>query len=252
MKRLVNGFAAALQFLTIAPPLQRRTFTAAETGSAVAWFPLVGLLIGLLLFGLHRLLQAAFPPALQGALLLAIWIGSSGALHFDGFLDAVDGLLGGNTVEDRLRILRDVHVGAFAVAAGIALLLLKYAALTGISAAPAALIAAPLLGRWAMSAAVTIFPYARETGLGRAMKDNAGWPQAVVASAISLAALGILAPTVGIVPTVAAVAVVGVSAWLLIRFTLARIPGLTGDMYGAICEVGETLCLLTLAAKWSW
>ena len=71
------------------------------------------------------------------------------------------------------------------------------------------------------------------------------------ASPISSAALVVLAPSVGIAATVTAVVAVGLSAWLLIRFTLARIPGLTGDIYGALCEVGETVCIVTLAAYWS-
>ena len=174
----------------------------------------------------------------------------SGALHFDGLLDAVDGLLGGRTAEDRMRILRDVSVGAFAVAAGGTMLLLKYAAIGGIGSA-GALIVAPLLGRWVMSVTIALFPYARAEGLGREMKDNAGWPQVAWATAISMAALVVLAPFVGIAATVTAVVAVGLSAWLLIRFTLARIPGLTGDIYGALCEVGETVCIVTLAAYWS-
>ena len=186
----------------------------------------------------------------MAAILLGVWIACSGALHFDGFLDAVDGLLGGRTAEDRMRILRDARVGAFAVAAGVTMLLLKYAAIGGIGAAEA-LVVAPLLGRWVTSMAVVLFPYARTEGLGREMKDNAGWPQAAGASAIAMAALGFLAPTVGIAATIGAVALVGLSAWLLIRFTLARIPGLTGDIYGALCEVGETVCIVTLAAYWT-
>ncbi len=247
MKCKLTGIVVALQFLTTVPPLLRRTVTSNELGRSVAFFPLVGLLIGLILFGLHRLLYAAFPSAILAAILLGVWILCSGALHFDGFVDAVDGLLGGRTAEDRMRIMRDERVGAFAVAGGGTLLLLKFAAL---GVAPVALIAAPLLGRWVMSAAIVLFPYARAEGLGRAMKDSAGWPQAVGASAISLAALGVLAPSAGLAATGAAVVAVGVSVWLLIRFTLARIPGLTGDIYGALCEVGETLCLVTLAAYW--
>ena len=54
----------------------------------------------------------------------------------------------------------------------------------------------------------------------------------------------------GIAATGAAVVAVGLITWLLIRFTLARIPGLTGDIYGALCEIGETICLVTLAAHW--
>ena len=76
------------------------------------------------------------------------------------------------------------------------------------------------------------------------------WQQFVGASAFTAAALAALAPLAGIAATAAAVAVVGLGAWLLVRFTLRRIPGLTGDVYGALCEVAETLCLVTLVAHW--
>ena len=250
MKGLLTDALVAVQFLTVAPALLRRSITPLELGKSVAHFPLVGLLIGLLLFGLHRLLEAVFPAGVGAAILLGVWLLCSGALHFDGFVDAVDGLLDGRTTEDRLRILRDERVGAFAVAAGGTLLLLKFGALGAVGAKPAALIAAPLLGRWVMSAAIALYPYARAAGLGRAMKENSGWQQFAIASALTTAALAALAPLAGIAATAAAVVVVGLAAWLLIRFTLGRIPGLTGDIYGALCEVAETLCLLTLVAQW--
>lgn len=247
---MLTGALVAVQFLTVAPALLRRNITPLELGKSVAYFPLAGLLIGLLLFGLHRLLEAVFPAGVGAAILLGVWLLCSGALHFDGFLDAVDGLLGGRTTEDRLRILRDESVGAFAVAAGGTLLLLKFGALGVVGARPAALIAAPLLGRWVMSAAVVLYAYARAEGLGRAMKENSGWRQFGTASVLTTAALAALAPLAGIAATAAAVVVVCLGAWLLIRFTLRRIPGLTGDIYGALCEVAETLCLLTLVAQW--
>ena len=249
MKAILTGVVVAFQFLTVAPPLLRRTIAPDELGRSVAFFPLVGLAVGLLLNGLYWLLSAIFPQVLVAAMVVGVWIACSGALHFDGFLDAVDGLLGGRTADDRMRILRDARVGAFAVAGGVTMLLLKFAAIGGIGTG--ALIVAPLLGRWVISWAVVLFPYARAEGLGREMKDNAGWPQAVGASAISLAALVLLAPSIGIAATFTAVVVVGLCAWLLIRFTLARIPGLTGDIYGALCEVGETVCIVTLAANWT-
>jgi len=249
VKAILTGVVVAIQFLTVAPPLLRRTITPDELGRSVAFFPLVGLAVGLLLNGLYWLLSAVFPEVLVAAMVVGVWIACSGALHFDGFLDAVDGLLGGRTAEDRMRILRDARVGAFAVAGGVTMLLLKFAAIGGIGSG--ALIVAPLLGRWVISLAVVLFPYARAEGLGREMKDNAGWPQAVGASAISLAALVLLAPSAGIAATFTAVVVVGLCSWLLIRFTLARIPGLTGDIYGALCEVGETVCIVTLAANWT-
>lgn len=239
------GFLAAVQFLSIAPPLVRRAFTPAELGRAVGYFPLVGLLIGGFLIGLDRLLAWFLPSNVIIALVLTGWILCTGALHLDGFLDSCDGLLGGRTPEDRLRIMRDEHVGAFAVIGAVLLLLVKYQALTAISHRSAALCLAPVLGRWGMAVAVVAFPYARAEGLGRAMKDHAGWSQVLLASAVAVAAAWFAAgwPGLLIMP------LCGALMFVLVRFVLARLPGLTGDIYGALCELLEVLVLLSFVAS---
>ncbi len=234
----------ALQFLTVAPSIIQRAFTPAELGWAVAFFPLVGLLLGGALAGLDAALRLAFPASVTTALVLVAWVILTGALHLDGFLDACDGLLGGSSPEERLRILRDERVGAFAVAGGILLLLVKYSALAAVPGSAAALVIACTLGRWGITAAVVAFPYARPQGLGRDMKDNAGWPQMLLASATALAVAWGAGGGTGLL----AFATAAVIAWAVARFTLGRIPGLTGDIYGATCEIVEVGVLLTLVA----
>ncbi len=239
------GCAAAVQFLTIAPPLVRRSFTPAELGRAVGYFPLVGLLIGGCVLGLDRLLARFLPPGVTAALVLTGWILCTGALHLDGFLDSCDGLFGGRTPEDRLRILRDERVGAFAVIGGILLLLVKFQCLTALPQRGAALCLAPVLGRWGMTVAVVAFPYARAEGLGRAMKDHAGWGQALVASAIAVAAAWFIAGTLGLLLML----LCGALIFLATRYVLTRLPGLTGDIYGAFCELLEMAVLLGFVAS---
>src|SRR5512137_1301144 len=158
----------ALQFLTVAP-LPARLFTPLEMGRAVGYFPMVGALLGCVLALLDRGLNAVWPASVASALVLAAWVGLTGALHLDGFLDTCDGLLGGHSPEERLRIMRDERVGAFAVTGGVLLLLVKYAALAALPGRAPALILAPTLGRWGMALAIAAFPYARPEGLGRAM-----------------------------------------------------------------------------------
>ncbi len=126
------GFLSALQFLTIAPPVIRRLLTPQEMGRAVGFFPLVGLLLGGLLYGLDEIACLLWSPAISAALILLAWVLLTGALHVDGFLDTCDGLLGGHTAEDRLRIMEDERVGAFAVVGGVLLLLIKYLALASV------------------------------------------------------------------------------------------------------------------------
>ncbi len=241
----VIGCWAALQFLTIAPPLVRRPFTNAELGRAVGYFPLIGVLIGCFLVGAHWLFGLFLPPNVAAALVLTGWVVCTGALHLDGFLDSCDGLFGGRTPEDRLRILRDEHVGAFAVIGGILLLLVKFQCLTAIPNPSVTLYLAPVLGRWGITMAVVAFPYARAEGLGRAMKDHAGWGQALLASAIAVVAVWFAAEWFGLIVLILS----GVFMFLIARFVLTRLPGLTGDIYGTLCEWLEVLVLLSFVAQ---
>lgn len=239
------GCVAALQFLTIAPLLIRRPFRDEELGRSVGFFPLVGLLIGGFLAAFNHLVALFLPPGLAAALVLTGWIVCTGALHLDGFLDTCDGLLGGRTPEDRLRILRDPRVGAFGVIGGILLLLVKFQCLTAIHDRNAALYLAPVLGRWAMAVAVVAFPYARKEGVGRTLKDRAGWRQAVLATIIALVVAWIVAGWLGLTLLLLS----GPFMSLIVRFALSRLPGLTGDLYGAICELVEALVLLVFVAN---
>jgi adenosylcobinamide-GDP ribazoletransferase len=239
------AFLAALQFLTISPPLIRRMFTPREMGRAVGFFPLVGLLVGGLLVGLGDLFLMVWPAPISAALLLLAWVLATGALHLDGFLDTCDGLLGGDTPEKRLHIMKDERVGAFAVLAGTLLLLLKYLTLWSVQDRLEACLLAAVLGRWAIVLAIVFFPYARPEGLGRSMKDNSGWWQVVLATLIALPASWLAGGERGLL----AMALVGGATWLAACFTLRRIPGLTGDIYGAICEMMEVLVLLAFTAR---
>ena len=237
------SLAAAFQFLTSIPPLVRRGFAARELGRAVGWFPLVGLAIGGILIGLKIGLGGIFPVSIMAVLLLASWLLLTRALHFDGFLDSCDGLFGAFTPERRLEIMRDSRVGAFAIAGGGLLLLSKYAALTEIQYLNGLLLA-PVLGRWACALAIFAFPYARQQGMGRDMKDEVGWAQVLLATLIAGAATWAFAGQWGLLALLAA----GALTWLLGRFMLRRIPGLTGDSYGAIVEIVELAALLMFVA----
>ena len=108
----------AFQFLTIFPAVIRRAFTAEELGQAVGFFPLVGLAVGGILYGLEFALRLLFPMPLVAVMIVSVWLLLTRALHFDGFLDMCDGLFGGFTPERRLEIMRDSRVGAFGVAGG--------------------------------------------------------------------------------------------------------------------------------------
>ena len=244
---VLTAFLTAVQFLLISPAFIKRSFTARELGAAVSFYPLVGLILGGLLLAADYLLSLFMPPLVRFALLLALWVVLTGALHLDGFLDACDGLLGGFTPESRLEIMRDERVGAFALAGGVLLLLVKFSALSAIRPIAPALLLAPVLGRWGMAIALVAFPYARPQGLGRAVKDNAGRREALLATLFALFACLGVAWWWADWRVWLALAGAALVVWAGARYTLRRIPGLTGDIYGALNEIIEVTVLLVLA-----
>jgi adenosylcobinamide-GDP ribazoletransferase len=234
----------AFQFLTTFPAVIRRMFTAQELGRAVGFFPVVGLALGGVFYGLVSGLRLVFPLQVVAVFILAAWLLLTRALHFDGFLDTCDGLFGGFTPERRLEIMRDSRVGAFGVAGGGLLLLAKYAAIVSLPQL-SGLLLAPVFGRWVLSIAIFAYPYAREKGLGRDMKDNVRWPEVILSTALTVLPAWLFAGWAGLL----AFALAGAVLWLGASFILRRIPGLTGDSYGALCELAELAVLLLFTAR---
>jgi adenosylcobinamide-GDP ribazoletransferase len=229
----LNDFLTALGLLTIIPARYREPITA----RAYAYFPLVGLLIGVSLVAAQFLLRAIFPSLVASALLLALWVTISGALHLDGFADACDALFVATTRERRLEILRDVHLGTFGAVGLMLLLIVKFAALASATSF-ALLLLAPVLGRWAMVFAAT-FPLARSSGMAALFR--AGLSHRIVFIATMLTAL--VCTFFGARGIVAFLVAFLVAFWLA-RFAQNRLGGLTGDIYGMIGESVEVAVLL--------
>jgi adenosylcobinamide-GDP ribazoletransferase len=244
------GFLAALHFLTTIPVATRRTFTDAELGASLAYYPLVGAILGAVLVLGAALWNWAFGPGIAAALTLLAWVLLTGGLHLDGFMDACDGLLSHRSAEERLRIMRDSHAGAWGVLGGVLALLVQFAALSQLFTLPdgrwlGALLLAPVLARWAMSVAVVVFPYGRVEGWGQTLHAQAGRRQLVLASVATLAIVVSVQPFIGLVSWVVVLA----AALLVARFALDRLPGLTGDVYGMIAVVSESIVLLVFSLR---
>ena len=239
---MMKPFLIALGFLTRIPSPRQPHATPELMARSMAFYPLIGSLIGLSLVGIRWILQYLFPLPLADALLLAAWISISGGLHLDGFIDCCDGLLVAKPPEVRLEILRDTAVGAYGIMGAIILMLTKYVALTVLPDRNgwAALLLAPVLGRWAMVYVTARYPYARSSGVGWLCKEHVSWRELGWATLTVLVIAIASGPVLGI----AAVVAVGLCATLFARWTMAQIPGLTGDVYGATGELSELVVLL--------
>ncbi len=246
MREILIDFALAWRLLTVIPLPFIPADSNRPAGLAAAYYPLVGLILGGLLAGVGQLFYFLFPTGLAAALLLALWAGLTGLLHLDGFMDSCDGLLPPRDPVRRLEIMKDSRIGAFGAVGVVLLLLVKFNALAALSPAyrAPALMTIPVLARWAMTWAMARYPLARREGTSVFFSAGLGWRQVLIASAIAAAAALLLMNWLGVLLS----AVAWLALTLLANLAMARISGLTGDVYGAICEVTETVLLLVLIA----
>jgi adenosylcobinamide-GDP ribazoletransferase len=242
----MRALLVAVGFLTRMPVPAAAFADARAQSRSLAWYPLVGLLLGLVLLALAWTLRST-PPLLSAALLLVAWTWATGALHLDGLADSADAWAGGHaatpaqTRERTLAIMKDPRCGPMGVVALGAVLLLKFAALASLS--PAALMwlpLAPLLGRAALTLAFIGTPYVRREGLGSALVAAPRW-----SCAVALVGVAMVCATQGVAGALAAgTALLLFLAWR--RACMARLGGMTGDTAGALAELTESAVLVVL------
>ncbi|MBL0798982.1 MULTISPECIES: adenosylcobinamide-GDP ribazoletransferase [unclassified Pseudomonas] len=235
----------ALQFLSSLPIRLPGMPAPEQLGRSLLFYPLVGLLFGVILWALNIALAGA-PLLLHAALLLTVWVLLSGALHLDGLADSADAWLGGFGDRERtLTIMKDPRSGPIAVVTLVLVLLLKYAALLALieQQQGMALIIVPLIGRAALLGLFLTTSYVRAGGLGQALADHlprkTGWQVLAVSAAVCLVIAGFNA-------VVALLLAVIVFIWLR-HLMVRRLGGTTGDTAGALLELLEMSVLVGLA-----
>lgn len=236
---MIKDLLTAVSFLTIIPVHNSPNN---QPGRAFAYFPLIGLLIGITLWG-TSLIKA--PATVQAFLVLLIWVVITGGLHLDGFADACDGLLATVPAEHRLAIMKDPQVGTWGAVGLIMLLLGKFTLLTE---APAlALLVVPTLGRMSMTLAAYSFPYARREGLGSYFRQGLGQNQLIVSILLFIAivaGISIVANQLIWLFTLTIPVLITLFGGRWAAKRLGR--GLTGDVYGGLCELTELVGLFAL------
>lgn len=242
MNSLWRSAHLALTFLTTLPLPHVREVRDGEFARASGFYPLAGYAVG----GAVALVWAAgqwlhLPAGVGAALAVAAWLALTGMLHFDGLVDAADALFAMKSPAERLRILGDVHVGAFGLATGVIALLIRFSLLQSLQSIWPLLIAA-VAARLAVLAPMNLYPAARPESLGARSREG-WWPLACL---VALPALFFPQAWAGFVA--ALLAALGVAAYAAGRLG----GGINGDVYGACIEVAELSALTALLTLASW
>jgi adenosylcobinamide-GDP ribazoletransferase len=234
----------AASFLTIAP-VGGGPATPTELAASMAWFPLIGFVLGAALAAMDYLLACIIPKALRATLLVLALTVITGGVHLDGLADTADACGAGRDRGRALEILRDSRIGTFGAAAIFFVLASKIAAL--VSAAGhlqcLPLYLAPGIARWAMVALPYRMDYLRERGAGSGLLGMDEKRNLRVATLIALIAILPVSGNPALRGTIAALLVV----WVLRVFYRRWLGGITGDLIGAGGELVEAVVLITVA-----
>lgn len=238
------GFYAALLFLTRIP-FPQVMLDEKKIASSVPFFPLAGSVIGGILSLIYFLGRKFLPLQVLSVIITAGWVMVTGGMHIDGFADTMDGLFCGGSRDKKLSVMKDSRIGAYGTM-GVVLLLLFKVSLLGVLSQRLmipALILAPTLSRWIITYAIIKFPYARESGLGKAFSmDKSPW-HFVFSSVCAIGIAIILAKSQGIVISL----ILFAASYIFIKYIMGQLGGHTGDTYGALNEVCEVIVLLFFA-----
>ncbi len=246
---MIKAFILALQFLTRLPIPIQIDVTKKTLARGTFFYPFIGMLIG----GIGAVIYVLIAVInTQVASILAVFtlIAVTGGLHLDGLSDMADGFFSARPKERILEIMKDSRVGAFGVVAIVFNILIKYILISEMNhnQVVLALILSCGIGRVGTSMLFSFGKSARTTGLGHQITNN-GTRLYFLVSVVLFSIIGFMMANVSFIIALAAVLLFCLA---LIPYCYRVIGGLTGDIYGAACELGEIISLFSFLVVNTW
>lgn len=252
MKRVWNSFLIAFAMFSKIP-VPRADWDKENMKYMMCFFPGIGAVIGLLIFGYGKLCALAdFGSVMRAAGFVLIPVIVTGGIHLDGFLDTVDALSSYQPKERKLEILKDSHAGAFAIIMGCAYFIL---ALGAWSEMPDA--ALPVMGvgyvvsRSLSGFALTVFPCANKKGSLSMFADAAQKKVLRIVLVLWLVCCAVLAFWLNWRLALILTGTAAVCYGYYYRTALREFGGTTGDIAGFFVQVCELVmaCTIMLGGK---
>lgn len=245
MKKILMNIAVAFSMYSKIP-MPQFDWTEDSMKYAMCFFPWVGAVAGLLEFLWFRLCMALeFGSLFRAAGIVLIPIIVTGGIHFDGFLDTSDAMSSWREREKRLEILKDSHVGAFAVITGISFFVLVLGAATEVTADMVlSLCTTFAIARSLSALSVVSFPKANPKGTAAAFGDKAVAGRVKVTMLVYLCLLEAAALAFSFPMGCTILVTAGLCFWYYHHLCMKYFGGMTGDLAGFFVSVCEAAILV--------
>lgn len=245
----VRYFWTAVMLLTRLPAPRLKGFQDDWLARSAVYFPIVGLLVGLLAAAVHWGAYFLWPEPVPSVLALAAAALVTGGLHEDGWADVFDALAASREPRRMLEVMKDSRIGAAGALALVLLILGKVGVLGTFSPgrAAGALVAAHVLSRWSHLPLLWKLPHARpEGGLAGPLAGRVSAARLAIGTVLTVLITAAVLHWAAL-PALAVALVATLAAGIFFRH---RLGGITGDCLGAVNQLVELGILLTLAAPW--
>lgn len=243
----MSGLILAIQFLTRLPLNIMIDWNSENLRKSTLFFPLVGLIIGLISYGVYYIMSF-INSDVAAVFTVFTLIVITGGLHLDGLSDTCDGFFSNKSREDIMEIMKDSRVGAFGVIALIVIILLKYVLINNMDQN----IFIFLVFSIGNSRAVQVFNLAfrrqaRKDGIGKMFSESKPKKTAVLGILIYIVFAGIININI-LIPFI----VTFLFMDLFARYSYKVIGGVSGDVLGAMAELGEIVSMITFLGVSRW
>lgn len=243
----MNSLILALQFLTRIPIPIASEFNEKEAAKSLFWFPWISFFTGLFVGWVHAI-SFEKSPLLSAFFALLVLYGFNGGIHLDGLMDTADGFLAGRGRKEIVRIMHDSKIGTYAILSLIFVLLGNFSVFASVPIGPFEMAILSVSARMGVLTAIYFFPTSEDSRLGDLFKRRAdkknyilAWGFLVVLIFLSKSSQLLIFPCIATLFSV-----------LFSRYSVKKIGGVSGDVYGAIMEIGQCLLILCYGGFYTW
>ena len=249
MKRLLKGFYMSFtMFCSLPRPFH--VWDEKCLNLVLPSFPLVGAVVGALWWGISKILiLSGIHFMFTTAILTLLPFLLTGFIHLDGFMDTSDAVLSRRPLEEKLRILKDPHTGAFAVIMIAVLFVMQFAAMY-VAVEKKVLfslfLVIPVISRSCASLSILILKTHTQSNFANMFRQNSGLKQnifIVFILILSIILSIVFAGLSGLIVSAALIA--GFSAAMF--YAYKDLQGVSGDLAGYALVIGELCAIIAMA-----